>query len=359
MLGADEAVSCLVRAETPQRHLVEIRIQPRPDATRHYAITRHFAVAYHAHDPLSEEAEVNTVVDRVVELLDREEGEQPSWVPGTDFYVRWRGEPTLFLLPGHIGHPMDVGARTLDILLHVRDVFVEMGLQDEARSFMRSVHISDETRTFVELAKDPARNAEALRALHSVAREGRHACLFGVGEGTPCFLDPGIDLVGEAERLGMRVLSAGGPSSLSMALMRLGRGVDEFIVLGRLESPGDLRRIKHRIGRRVTLPVVIFTEGHTCPTLLDEILRMTHWSAASLLWELTTDEETHRELDLDGDVTFQLSRVPPSARVVAWLEPETKTLRRLQREIGRAGRRTRRLLMGSGGEVRDRRRGSR
>ena len=310
----------LSRANGPARSL-EILLTPRPDPDRHYAVTRRFAVAYRAAGGPG--GAPPPIVDRVVDRIRAGEARVDAPPDGAEFLLALPSRPTLFLLPGHIGHPLDIGSRTLDVLARVEDVFVEEGLLEEARALMRSFHIADGRKRYVEIAKDPARNAPALARLGRLFSEGRHACIFGVGEGMPCFLDPGTDLVGEAARIGFGIQGAGGPSSLSSALLRIGLPVDEFTVLGRLEGDGDLERISGRLAEGSRLPCIVFTEGLTCPTLLARLLASHRFSRVVLLAELTTEREASIEIDLGHDVGSQLRGLDPGLRIVAFLVPRT------------------------------------
>jgi len=212
---------------------------------------------------------------------------------------------------------MDLSRRALQILAKVPNIIVEQGTLAGTRALLQAAGIDPAGKRLLELETEPGSSRERLEAFRDVVARNESVCLFGVAEGAPAFVDPGSGVIAEAGRLGVPVQSVGGPSALTQALMRLEEDLQEFLFLGRLESPSDVDRIASRARRLPDVPLVIFTHGGHCRVLLPDVLDHVSWTRGWLLADLTTDREL--VLALQANSALPDDRFRDDARIVVVL----------------------------------------
>jgi 16S rRNA C1402 (ribose-2'-O) methylase RsmI len=265
--------------------------------------------------------------------------------------LRLPDPPVLYLVPGHVGNPWDLGTRAVHVLSRTDHVFVEEGTAAEARRVLGLLGIPPDGKSFAELSTDPARNRRALDAFGEVVRSDRSACLFGVSEGTPAFYDPGSDLVAEAGRLGVRIVTVGGPSALSLALMRIERDLTRFVFLGKIDSAEDVARAADEAGPLPGLPIVLFSNGRALRAHGRAFLDRLSWTSGWIVSDLTSEREQVATFDprnlapLDGladGALVVLAVLPsrPDGAVARTADAARRTVSRLMAEGIRRLRRT-------------------
>lgn len=169
--------------------------------------------------------------------------------------VTWSGTSTLFLVPGMIGNAYDLCLRAIDVLRRVSVIVVEPGKESVTADLLTFHGVALDSKRIVPL---PAGEAEAVELLTKIVAENEDASLFGVDEGLPGFNDPGKLLIAAASAFGdrLRVRSVGGPSALSMALLRLPVNLNHFIFFGVYRD--ELTEALDRLIRQSHEPVILF-----------------------------------------------------------------------------------------------------
>src|SRR6185369_12186466 len=169
--------------------------------------------------------------------------------------VSWQRAPTLFLVPGVIGDPADLGMRSVEVLRRVRTVIVERGKEGITSELLRFHGVPVEEKRIVPVPENPD---EAARLCEKLVARDENACLFGADEGVPGLSDPGKSLLLLAGRLGdrLRVRTIGGPSALAMALLRVPIDFDSFVFFGMLKD--SVAHIERLLVRDGVTPIVHF-----------------------------------------------------------------------------------------------------
>jgi len=296
---------------------VEVVVVRKDPARRGYATTSHHVVSYRwgaRRPPAAVEALVGAVV-LLVRANERRMDIDATWLevdavgeaqsaPGPPAALSSPPsrltEPTallsraaLYLVPGHLGDSGDLGSRALRILASVRHIVVEGGMSQTAVELLRLRGIDPSDKVWIE-AWDHGAEHPSIASVRGAYARDEPVCLFGVAEGSPAFVDPGSDIIADAERLGVPIRSVGGASSLGAALMRISVDLQEFMFLGRLETREHLERIARNAATAPGLPIVVFGYGRReCRPLLPELVRSV-WSPGAHGWilsDLASDHE--------------------------------------------------------------------
>jgi 16S rRNA C1402 (ribose-2'-O) methylase RsmI len=137
--------------------------------------------------------------------------------------------PDIWLIPGHIGNPLDLTVRTLRVLKTVDVIAVEPGSERSLE------HIFD----LFELGPIPSimlldNDAAIQRNLEAALANNETVALFGVNEGLPGMCDPGWRLLKAARQLkpepNIKSLATG--SALTTALLYADHAPSTFAFLG-------------------------------------------------------------------------------------------------------------------------------
>ncbi|MEQ9324014.1 MAG: SAM-dependent methyltransferase [Polyangiaceae bacterium] len=168
-------------------------------------------------------------------------------------------EPTVFLVPGHLGEPLDVTLRALHALASAGLILVEPGKEETTEALLAEHGISA-----APIAGLDRKGAQRVRACIDA---GRDVAIFGANEGIPGFCDPGKETLIGVEA---PIRTIGGASVLGMALMRAPVDLDRFTFLGTVH---DERGAADAVDRWATgdLPAVLFSWGQSLPGLLDRL----------------------------------------------------------------------------------------
>ena len=180
--------------------------------------TSYFAVSIQSSEtPLSDE---NTdAVNAIRARLEANEHNHPNgWIEEiVHTKEQMKSTASLWLIPGHLGNPLDLTIRSLRILKSVDLIWVESGSESATRSIYDLFELGDAPR-ILAIPDDE----EAIKStLESAIDEGHVMALFGSNEGLPGVCDPGWRVVkaaaGISPRPSIKTASAG--SALTTALM--------------------------------------------------------------------------------------------------------------------------------------------
>jgi 16S rRNA C1402 (ribose-2'-O) methylase RsmI len=275
----------------------DLRIVVEPRSTkRSSAQTPSFNVFVMSVGPAELAADERRLIEHVISLVRAND-------PGA---VSWERAPTLFLVPGVIGNPADLGMRSVEVLRGVRTLLVEPGKEAITAELLRFHGVRVDEKRIVPLPQNPEELAQLCDGL--VARD-ENACLFGADEGVPGLSDPGKSLLASAAQLGdrLRVRTIGGPSALAMALLRVPIDLDRFLFVGVLEK-NAVEDIAHWLARDETTPLVHFLGADA-----DDVIRriaiacLPRRRAMFLACNLTSAHEALYEIRSADD----LAKLPP------------------------------------------------
>ncbi|MEO8603082.1 MAG: SAM-dependent methyltransferase [bacterium] len=239
----DEAKSRLVLSFTPA--LLKLVIEPRSDQ-RSFQQTASFNLFIPSDGPATFSREEMALANYAVERIREND-------PGA---VVWKSASTLFLVPGVICNPSDLGMRAIEVLRQVAVILVEPGKEAITRELLTFHNVAPEhPQRIVAL---PDGESDTLRLLEEIVARDEDLCLFGADEGLPGFSDPGKLMLTAAEQLGdrLRVRCVGGTSALAMALLRVPIDLDHFVFVGVLSDGGEL--VEALVRRGDNLSVIAF-----------------------------------------------------------------------------------------------------
>lgn len=251
--------------------------------------------------------------------------------------------PELWLLPGHLGNPLDLTVRTLRVLKTVHEVVVERGSADTVRDIYVRFDLGP-APTVTELDGDTD-EASLRRLLASARDEGRTVALFGADEGLPGICDPGWKLMRAARSLEppARIRSAATGSALTTALMYTDASDARFAFLGLMHRDGeDHSEFIRRVAQIVPVPgaahqamFCLAAGQQLCDDwpALHTATRHLH-GTLDLYMNLSRDREAVHHLDLGTLPPTPPEFLQPSDKVVlrvAWeaRQPASGWLRRL------------------------------
>lgn len=242
--GVTLAAIEVVQSDTDVRddaiHLVlsaELRVVLSPRSERPAAFrTRGLDVTVQRAGDLSpaERRAIDALRQRLVANEDRQPA--PAAPPSLGSQQPASRGAQLWLIPGHIGSPLDLSLRALRVLGRTQRLFTEPGTQRRLLDLFEQ-HGLGRLPEVVELSIDDA----ALEAsLADGAARGLTMALFGVDEGLPGLCDPGWRVLAAlpAVTAPVRLRSISSGSALSTALLYRDRPAGELRFLGLLENAG-------------------------------------------------------------------------------------------------------------------------
>ena len=259
----DELVSgCIVqRAAIWHDRMVfvigEVRLvveRPQPDG-EYEARTSKYAI----YADTTESPTVATLVARLAELVEaNEDHHHPMRAPS---HTRVLEGPAVYLVPGHLGDPLDLTLRALHVLAGAGLILVESHKVDATQVLLEQHGI--------DAAAIAGLDDDGIDRMQACLAAGSNVAIFGVNEGIPGFCDPGKDAL--AATAGP-IRTVGGPSVLGMALMRVPASLDRFSFLGPVHSAGEAGTAVER-WEADDLPAIIFSWGQSLPDLLARLDR--------------------------------------------------------------------------------------
>lgn len=216
--------------------------------------------------------------------------------------------PALFLVPGHLGEPLDLTLRALHVLAGAGLILVEANKLEATRALLDKHGIAAGP-----IAELDEHGSERMRAC--LAR-GSNVAIFGVNEGIPGFCDPGKGPVMAAD---VPIRTLGGPSVLGMALMRVPAEIGAFTFLGTVHNASEARLAVARWCAD-DLSAVLFSWGQSLPDLME---RLQQCRRKPLRLHLLIALTQHRERVLSGSLTSLRHEVVESREpVVVVLEQD-------------------------------------
>jgi 16S rRNA C1402 (ribose-2'-O) methylase RsmI len=232
-------------------------------------------------------------------------------------------DATLWLVPGHLGDVADLSIRAVRLLARAEIVMVESGKVELTKELLEQLHVTPASTRWVGL---PASDAEIGAVLDEMTTARADACLFGVDEGVPGFIDPGAGVVAAAMRHvpPIRVRTVGGSSVLGLALMRVGEHIERFDFLGHVDEPG--RREQALFARiaamdQPDLPVVFFSTAAWVAAASDRLCAVLAPQKARLV--LTHDLTRPEEGVVTWEVGEPFPKLADRSPLVAFVFPRT------------------------------------
>ena len=223
--------------------------------------------------------------------------------------------PAVFLVPGHLGEPLDLTLRALHTLASAGLILVEPGKEGSARALL--------ARHGIGAAPILGLDERADERVRACIAAGQDVAIFGANEGIPGFCDPGKETLIATDA---PIHTLGGASVLGMALMRAPVALDRFAFLGTVHDEGGA---DEAIDRWATgdLPVVLFSWGRSVPHLIEGLAaRPRTPPRAHLLIALTQNDERVVSGSLNALRDVALADREPVVVVIERarsLEPET------------------------------------
>jgi 16S rRNA (cytidine1402-2'-O)-methyltransferase len=171
---------------------------------------------------------------------------------------------TLYIVATPIGHPDDISARAVRALNEADWVVCE-----EVREGGRLLKRHHITKLLVDLNE----HNEKTRTPELVAELQRGKSLALICDaGTPVFYDPGQALVGEAYKLGAKVVVVPGASSLMAALVVSGLPINQFRFLGMLPPKHEARRKALKVLQKETTTAIMLDAPYRLHAVLEDIV---------------------------------------------------------------------------------------
>jgi len=150
----------------------------------------------------------------------------------------------LWLIPGHIGNPLDLSIRALRVLQEADVLFVEDGSEHAVAVIYEQFELGP-IPELVFYPEGPHEIHTVIDRLEKGRSAGKVMAVFGVDEGIPGICDPGWLVIRAASHLvvplKIRSLSAG--SALSTSLMYIDSPDVPVIFLGLLNAPAHTAQI--------------------------------------------------------------------------------------------------------------------
>jgi 16S rRNA (cytidine1402-2'-O)-methyltransferase len=138
----------------------------------------------------------------------------------------------LYIVATPIGNLQDISLRAIDIILTTKNIFCEdtrkTGLLIEKIKNYKLDSSFDHPSLFSYYEQN---EKERISHALSLLKAGEDIALVS-DAGTPTISDPGYKLVREAMKIGIKVISIPGPSSVISALVSSGLPTDKFLFLG-------------------------------------------------------------------------------------------------------------------------------
>jgi 16S rRNA C1402 (ribose-2'-O) methylase RsmI len=197
--------------------------------------TNHFSVSVLLVDG-TEKPTNQPIIDRFRTLLAENDNTPPTVLLDALSTPDKRGvsDVDLWLIPGHIGNPLDLSIHSLRILQSIDVLLVEADSTDVVEQIFEQFALGDLPRV-VEIEE----NRSWLKTLLEDARNSGHCLgLFGANEGSPGLCDPGWRVLEVANSItpGLVVRSVSAGSALTTALMYSDSALHRFQFVGLFEN---------------------------------------------------------------------------------------------------------------------------
>jgi 16S rRNA (cytidine1402-2'-O)-methyltransferase len=224
---------------------------------------------------------------------------------------------TLVMAAGSLGAEADLPARSLTAL-RTGDLLV---FEEDriARSLLKAAGVH---RDYLRYTEHKEQNT--LDEVEAALKAGK-TVVYMSDQGTPGLADPGRELTAVAYRLGARVTTIPGPSSVTAALAACPFDCNRFLCAGFPPRDGAERRAYlERVAGRASEPVVLLDTPYRLEALLDACIAALGASRKALL---ALDISGPAEAFLYGDLTSLKKRGVAGEKLnfVLVLEPPIRT----------------------------------
>jgi 16S rRNA C1402 (ribose-2'-O) methylase RsmI len=296
-------------------------------SAQHAALkTSHFSLGIRNSESVLSDAG-RRIVSVISDRLKANDTQPPQhWVDGLAAQqADTSGSAELWLIPGHIGNPLDLSIRSLRVLRTIDLMFIEDGSQDSVVQIYAQFSLGDPPEMIaITSAIDPL-----LTHLKAGRESKKTMALFGANEGVPGLCDPGWRLLKACNQItpALRVQSISAGSALTTALMYAAqpRPVVFFELFQNKDEYSALIRALYRIMPWSTSPAMIcFATGADLLKRWTELLRATHGLQGRMT--LMANLSRHNER------THTLLLSPPPGPVEDVLEPSDKVVLRIDLE---------------------------
>jgi 16S rRNA C1402 (ribose-2'-O) methylase RsmI len=215
----------------------------------------------------------------------------------------------LWLIPGHIGNPLDLSIRALRVLQSADLLFVEEGSEHAVQVIYEQFELGPLPEV-VFYPDGPHEIHMITERLEQGRSSGKVMALFGVDEGIPGICDPGWKVMRAASHLDVplkiRSLSAG--SALSTSLMFMDSPDVPVAFLGLLKAPiqdTDFIKMLNKVKWNHSQSLIAFTNGKDLHSVWSGLVMMIKDFRGRLM--------LHKNLTLSGEEIkqFMLSQLPP------------------------------------------------
>jgi 16S rRNA C1402 (ribose-2'-O) methylase RsmI len=307
--------------------------------------TSHYAVSIQSSEtPLSDE---NTdAMNAIRARLEANERDHPNgWIEElVHTKERMKSAASLWLIPGHLGNPLDLTIRALRILKSVDLIWVESGCESATHSIYDLFELG-ETPRIVAIPEDE----ESIKSiLESAIDEGHIMALFGSNEGLPGVCDPGWRVVKAAAGILPKpsIRTASGGSALTTALMYNDDPRGDFVFTDLFMNEDGHSSFLNSLFRNLPWSTyktfICFIEG-------EQLLQ--NWdSMSSAAWGLCGQLTLIANVSRPNEYVHQISLMALPSSIDDSVDPKDKLVLRIDVDHSRTGWRTiprlvRRLLI--------------
>ena len=244
----------------------------------------------------------------------------------------------LWLIPGHIGNPLDLSIRTLRVLRTIDVVLVEHGSADVVDRLFEQFSLGA-VPDVREIQEDRAWVRAVLEEAH---RTGKSVGLFGTNEGAPGLCDPGWVVLEVAQTLtpqpSIRSVAAG--SALTTALMYSDNHRHRFEFMGLFQNHDGRSAILRAIGRFLPLgdarTWIAFADGERLGARWADLSGATRalGGSVTLMANVSLGNEYVLRMAMGALPSAVPARIEPEDKIVLRIDadgsvPATSWLRRL------------------------------
>ena len=247
--------------------------------------TEHFSVSIDQTGNLMSEIDREVVKAVQARMVENDKTPPTHWVNRITASQADEGcDADLWLIPGHIGNPLDLSIRSLRVLKEVDVVFVEDGSATAVERIYEQFELGKRPRV-IEI-KDQHKGLAA--TIDETRNNGETMALFGATEGVPGLCDPGWIVLEAALKLDPTptIKSISGGSALTTALMYTHTPGDAFRFMGLFEnedgSSAMLGALNRTVGAGRNASLISFANGAMLQDRWKRMRRATRHLAGSL-----------------------------------------------------------------------------
>lgn len=234
---------------------IDIELRPLSEANAMARTGRH-DLLLHGRDGSALEPAARQAIAIVVARLREADGPGAPFTPCPEevrMAVDLPETSTFWLVPGHLGNPLDLGVRAVEVLRRAALVVVEQGSVPAVHAALGPYRLKP--AALIEFDTGHETDEALVGAILAALDAGSDVALFGADEGIPAFSDPGSVLIATLQTLrpALRIRTVGGPSVLGAALMRVPVSVQAYLFVSGMEhnEPAEQERRLRWVARHV------------------------------------------------------------------------------------------------------------